>query len=77
MLVLTRKMNESIIIDGDIEITILSVSGDQIKIGVDAPKHVEIHRKEIYLEIQNENNQASQTPKDLLKQININLKNTR
>nr|WP_304216818.1 carbon storage regulator CsrA [Fredinandcohnia onubensis] len=77
MLVLTRKINESIKIGDDIEITILSVSGEQIKIGIDAPRHVEIHRKEVYLDIQNENNQASQAPVDLIKQLNINLKNTR
>lgn len=77
MLVLTRRINESIKIGDDIEITILSVSGEQIKIGIDAPRHVEIHRKEVYLDIQNENNQASQTPIDLLKQLNINIKNTR
>ena len=77
MLVLTRKINESIKIGDDIEITILSVSGEQIKIGIDAPRHVEIHRKEVYLDIQNENNKASQTSIDLLKQLNINFKNTR
>ncbi|MFD1779988.1 carbon storage regulator CsrA [Fredinandcohnia salidurans] len=77
MLVLTRKINESIKIGDDIEITILSVSGEQIKIGIEAPKHIEIHRKEVYLDIQNENNQASQTSFDLLKQLNINFKNTR
>ncbi|WP_453993453.1 carbon storage regulator CsrA [Bacillus nitroreducens] len=77
MLVLTRKINESIKIGDDIEITILSVSGEQIKIGIDAPKHVEIHRKEVYLEIQTENNRASQTSIDLLKQLNINFKSTR
>lgn len=77
MLVLTRKINESIKIGDDIEITILSVSGEQIKIGIDAPKHVEIHRKEVYLEIQTENNRASQTSIDLLKQLNMNFKSTR
>jgi len=77
MLVLTRRINESIKIGDDIEITILSVSGEQIKIGIEAPKHIEIHRKEVYLDIQNENNQASQTSIDLLKQLNINFKNTR
>ncbi|MFT4414406.1 carbon storage regulator CsrA [Fredinandcohnia humi] len=76
MLVLTRKKNESIKIGDDIEITILSVSGEQIKIGIDAPKHVEIHRKEVYVEIQDENNKASQTSLDLLKKLNIQIKNT-
>ncbi|KMJ56040.1 carbon storage regulator [Bacillus sp. LL01] len=58
MLVLTRKLKEAIQIGDDIEIKILSVDGDQIKIGIDAPKNIEIHRKEVYLAIQRENNEA-------------------
>ncbi|WP_191566716.1 carbon storage regulator CsrA [Metabacillus idriensis] len=69
MLVLTRKVNEAIQIGDDVEIKVLSVSGDQIKIGIVAPKHVEIHRKEIYLSIQEENNKAANAPLDLLKQL--------
>ena len=42
----------------EIEITIASIKGDQVKIGINAPKHIEIHRKEIYLEIQSENEEA-------------------
>jgi carbon storage regulator len=59
MLVLTRKTGEAIQIGDDIEITILSVKGDQIKIGINAPKNIEIHRKEIYVSIQEENAEAS------------------
>jgi carbon storage regulator len=59
MLVLTRKTGEAIQIGDDIEITILSVKGDQIKLGINAPKNIEIHRKEIYVSIQEENEQAS------------------
>ncbi|WP_246942742.1 carbon storage regulator CsrA [Bacillus pinisoli] len=70
MLVLTRKVKESIQIGNDIEITILAISGDQIKIGINAPKDVEIHRKEVYLSIQNENNQAIQSPLDVMKMLN-------
>ncbi|MFY0783687.1 carbon storage regulator CsrA [Peribacillus simplex] len=70
MLVLTRKLNESIMIGDDIEITILSVEGEQIKLGINAPKNVDIHRKEIYLSIQQENNEASKTETNLLKNIN-------
>ncbi|WP_368503262.1 carbon storage regulator CsrA [Alkalihalophilus sp. As8PL] len=58
MLVLTRKLKEAIQIGDEIEIKILSVDGDQIKIGIEAPKNVEIHRKEVYLAIQQENNEA-------------------
>lgn len=74
MLVLTRKPNESIQIGDNIEITVLSISGDQIKIGINAPKNIEIHRKEIYLAIQNENNQATHASIDLIKQLNNTLK---
>ena len=58
MLALARKVNESIVIGNNIEITILEVKGDQIKIGVDAPKSVPIYRKELYLQIQEENKKA-------------------
>ncbi|TKH06878.1 carbon storage regulator CsrA [Peribacillus simplex] len=70
MLVLTRKPNEAIMIGDDIEITILSVEGEQIKLGINAPKNVDIHRKEIYLSIQQENSEASKTESNLLKNIN-------
>ena len=57
MLALSRKKNEGIIIN-DIEITVLEVKGDQVKIGISAPKEVPIYRKEVYLQIQ-EANRAS------------------
>ena len=59
MLALARKVNESIIINDDIEITILEVKGDQVKIGIDAPKSVPVYRKEIYLQIQEANAEAA------------------
>lgn len=59
MLVLGRKKGESIIIDDNIEIIVTAIEGDTIKIGFKAPKHITIHRKEIYLEIQEENRQAT------------------
>lgn len=70
MLVLTRKIGESIKIGTDIEITVLTVKGDQIKLGIEAPKHVEIHRKEVYLTIQEENQSASKDVKGLLELLN-------
>ena len=59
MLALTRKKGESIIIGDNIEIVLLAVNGEQVKIGVIAPKSVPIHRKEIYNQIQKENMAAS------------------
>ena len=58
MLALARKVNESIMIGNDIEITVLEIKGDQIKRGVKAPKSVPIYRKELYVQIQEENKQA-------------------
>ena len=58
MLALARKVNESIMIGNDIQITVLEIKGDQIKLGVKAPKSVPIYRKELYVQIQEENKQA-------------------
>ncbi|MFJ7745096.1 carbon storage regulator CsrA [Peribacillus sp. NPDC097295] len=70
MLVLTRKPNESIIIGNDIEITVLAIEGEQIKLGIHAPKNVDIHRKEVYLSIQEENNEASKIETNILENLN-------
>ena len=59
MLVLTRKKGQSIIIGDNIEITIVETFGDQVRLGIQAPKEVSIHRKEIYLEIKEENVKAA------------------
>lgn len=72
MLVLTRKTNEAIKIGDDIEIKILSIDGDQIKLGIDAPKAIEIHRKEVYLEIQNQNSEAASIPSNIIQLLNDN-----
>lgn len=58
MLILTRKKGESIIIDGNIEVKIVECEDGKVKIGIDAPKNVEILRKELYNEIENENKSA-------------------
>ena len=55
MLALTRKKGESLVINNNIEISILEVRGDQIQIGITAPKDVPIYRKEVYKQIQEEN----------------------
>lgn len=69
MLVLSRKKNQSIMIGDDIELTVISIEGDQIKLGINAPRSVEIHRKEIFLAIQEENTKAAGGSVDLLKQL--------
>ena len=55
MLALTRKKGESLVVNNNIEITVLEIRGDQIKIGISAPKNVPVYRKEVYLQIQKEN----------------------
>jgi len=59
MLALTRKIGESIMIGDNIEVTVIATAGDQIKLGINAPKSVSIHRKEVYLQIQDENKAAA------------------
>ncbi|MYL33974.1 carbon storage regulator CsrA [Pontibacillus yanchengensis] len=66
MLILNRKLNDSIQIGDDIEIKVISIDGDQVKIGIDAPKSVDVYRKELYIKIQEENQEASNTTNDLL-----------
>lgn len=58
MLALSRKKNEAIIVNNNVEITILEVKGDQVKIGISAPKDVPVYRKEVYLQIQEANKEA-------------------
>ncbi len=72
MLVLTRKKNEAIQIGDDIEIKVLGIEGDQIKLGIAAPKSVDIYRKEIYLDIQEQNSAAANLTIDLLDLMNDN-----
>lgn len=59
MLVLTRKRDESIIIGDEIRVTVVDVRGDQVKLGIEAPRHIPVHREEIYKEIQEENRRAA------------------
>lgn len=61
MLVLSRKRDESIIIGDDVIITVVDIKGEQVKLGVTAPRNVSIHRKEIYESIQQENQAAARS----------------
>ena len=71
MLALTRKKGEALVINNNIEVTVLEIRGDQIKIGISAPKDVPIYRKEVFLQIQKENEAAAATTEsfDLLKNL--------
>jgi carbon storage regulator len=73
MLILSRKKGESIQIGDGIEVRIVAIQGDQVKIGIDAPKHVDVFRKEIYDQIQGENKQATASS-NLIKLIPKNTK---
>lgn len=59
MLVLTRHANQSIMIGQDVVITVLEVRGDQVRIGIKAPRHVEVHREEVFAALQRANRSAA------------------
>ena len=71
MLALSRKVNESIMIGHDIEVTVLEIKGEQVKLGINAPKSVPLYRKEIYVQIQEANQEAvsADASPELLKDI--------
>lgn len=69
MLVLSRKKDESIMIGDQIELKILSVEGDQVKLGIIAPKNIKVYRSEVYLSIQEQNKESLNISPELIKQI--------
>ncbi len=77
MLVLARRLNESFMIGDQIEIVVVEIRGDQVKIGIKAPKSISIHRKEVYEDIQKENLAASKqnVPQDALNEFRRMLEN--
>jgi len=66
MLVLTRKRNQSIVVNDNIELTIIDIQGDQVRVGINAPKDVKVFRKEVYIEMTEENQRASNVQMDAL-----------
>ena len=77
MLVLTRKLGESITIGDDVKVTIIEVKGKQVKLGVEAPQHTTVHREEIYQRIQEENRMAALISPAHLKKIGAFWKRTK
>jgi len=69
MLALTRKKGESIIIGDNIEVKILDIEGDRVRLGIEAPREISIHRQEVYKQIQEENKAALKSPINKLKSL--------
>jgi len=65
MLVLTRKVDESITVGTNITVTVLEIRGGQVRLGIDAPRQMPVHRTEVFRSIVNENIEAAKTPQDL------------
>lgn len=66
MLILARKINESIMIGDQVEISVVDIKGDQVKLGINAPRQVKVFRREVYQLIQQENLQAARAKPDML-----------
>lgn len=74
MLVLTRKLGESIAIDDNIKIVVVQIKGKQVRLGIKAPKETKIHREEVYQAIQDQNTEASQSDFSHISLLNEELK---
>jgi len=74
MLVLSRQRDETIMIGDEIEITVVDIRGDKVRLGINAPRSIQVHRKEVYEAIKAENTQASQVQVDDLNVANQNLR---
>lgn len=71
MLVLTRRRNQSIIIGDEVELIVLDVRGDQVRLGFRAPKNVSVHRREVYDEIQHANREAALSPRSVANALQV------
>jgi carbon storage regulator len=69
VLVLTRRANQSIMIGHEIVVTVLEVRGDQVRLGIKAPRSIDVHREEIFAQLQQANRDAAQTPKTPLESL--------
>lgn len=69
MLVLTRRANQSIMIGHEIVVTVLEVRGDQVRLGIKAPRSIDVHREEIFAQLQQANRDAAQAPKPPLESL--------
>ena len=73
MLVLTRKVNQSVMIGDDIVVTVAAIDGEQVRLGIDAPRHIAVHRREVYEAIEEANIRAAESlpdhPDDVLRSM--------
>jgi carbon storage regulator len=74
MLVLTRKSNQSIMIGDDIEVSVLAIMGEKVRIGIQAPRDIPVFRKEVYLEIQQERTIDDSEPRDARQEVDAALR---
>ena len=67
MLILTRRVGETVMIGDDVTVTVLGVKGNQVRVGINAPKHVAVHREEIYERIKREEDSEGRSPRTATK----------
>ena len=75
MLVLTRKLGESIAIDDHIKIRVVQIKGKQVRLGIEAPRDTKIHREEVYVSIKDQNKASTETSAEKVQQVTDLLKN--
>jgi carbon storage regulator len=69
VLVLTRRANQSIVIGRDVTVTVLEIRGDQVRLGITAPRSVSVHREEVWLELEKANREAAASSADAQEQL--------